>query len=87
MTRPPFRAAPNQVAPKTDEEIAHTAMHDIKANATGAADQWKPYDERYVLQRILRAIREAKDVHPLSKVPADVLLPAMRDAVKKARGK
>ena len=35
-------------------------MQDIRANVTGAADQWKPYDEKYVLDRILRAIREAK---------------------------
>jgi hypothetical protein len=45
--------------PRTDEEIAKTAMLDIAGNVTGR-DQWKDYDERYVTQRILRAIREAK---------------------------
>ena len=45
--------------PKSDDEIATTAMRDIAGNVSGK-DQWKDYDERYVLQRILRAIREAK---------------------------
>ena len=47
-------------APRTDEEIAKAAMQDIRANVTGAADHWKDYDEKYALDRILRAIREAK---------------------------
>jgi hypothetical protein len=42
-------------------------MQDIRANVTGAADHWKDYDEKYALDRILRAIREAKDVHPSRK--------------------
>lgn len=56
MGRPPFRVGPKP----NDEEIAKAAMQDIRANVTDAADQWKPYDEKYVLERILRAIREAK---------------------------
>ncbi len=45
-------------APKTDEEIATVAMQDIYTNVTGARGIWADYDMRYVLQRILRAIRE-----------------------------
>jgi hypothetical protein len=60
MARPPFRTDPNRAEPKADEDIATTATHDIKANGTGAADQWQPYDEKYVRERILRAIRQAK---------------------------
>lgn len=60
MARPPFRAAPNQAAPKSDEEIAADAMRDIYANVTDARAIWKDYDLRYVTQRILRAIKDAK---------------------------
>ena len=51
--------------PRTDEEIARAAMQDIAGNVTGR-DQWKDYDERYVTQRILRAIREAKGAAALA---------------------
>lgn len=44
--------------PRTDEEIATAAMRDIANNITGK-DGWKDYDKHYVLQRILRAIKEA----------------------------
>ena len=40
-------------------------MQDIAGNVTGR-DQWKDYDERYVTQRILRAIREAKGAAALA---------------------
>jgi hypothetical protein len=51
--------------PRTDEEIAKAAMLDIAGNVTGR-DQWKDYDERYVTQRSLHAIREAKGVAALA---------------------
>jgi hypothetical protein len=71
--------------PKSDEEDAKAALEDLKANL-GLPKTLAEYDQRYIVQRILRAIWEAKDVHPLSKVPDDVLLPAMEAAVKKRRG-
>jgi hypothetical protein len=46
--------------PQSDEEIANAAMQDIYTNVTSARESWRDYDMRYVLQRILRAIREAK---------------------------
>ena len=46
--------------PKSDEDIANAAMQDIYTNVTSARESWRDYDMRYVLQRILRAIREAK---------------------------
>jgi hypothetical protein len=46
--------------PKTVEEIANDAMQDIYMNVTDARGIWRDYDLRYVLQRILRALREAK---------------------------
>ena len=46
--------------PHTDEQIATDAMRDIYGNVTGARGTWAEYDMRYVIQRILRAIREAK---------------------------
>jgi len=46
--------------PKSNEDITNATMQDIKVNATGSSDQFPAYDERYVLQRILRAIREAR---------------------------
>jgi len=46
-------------APRTDEEIAKALMHDIRLNV-GGKKIWADYDEKYVLERILRAIREAK---------------------------
>ena len=48
-----------QPPPRTDEEIARAAVHDIAGNVTGR-EPWREYDQRYVFQRILRAIREAK---------------------------
>ena len=51
--------------PRTDEEIATAAMLDLAGNVAGH-DQWKDYDERYVTQRILRAIREAKGAAALA---------------------
>jgi hypothetical protein len=56
MGRPPFRVGPKP----SEEEIAKAAMQDIRANVTGAADHWKDYDEKYALDRILRAVRETK---------------------------
>ncbi len=50
---------PTVVAKKSDEAIASEAMRDIGGNVSGK-EQWRDYDERYVVQRILRAIREAK---------------------------
>jgi hypothetical protein len=52
MARPPE---------KSDEDIAAEAMKDIYANVTDARQSWRDYDMRYVVQRILRAIREAKE--------------------------
>ena len=40
-----------------DEKASAEAAHDIMANVTGG-DTWREYDEKYVRQRILRAIRE-----------------------------
>ena len=57
MARPPFRAAGSV---KPDEDIAAEAMRDIYGNVTNARGTWADYDIRYVLQRILRAIKEAK---------------------------
>jgi hypothetical protein len=51
--------------PRTDGESAKAAMLGIAGNVTGR-DQWKDYDERYVTQRILRAIREAKGAAALA---------------------
>ena len=51
--------------PRADEEIAKAAMRDIAGNVTGR-DQWKDYDERYVTQRIIRAIREAQGAAALA---------------------
>ena len=56
--------------PRADEEIAKAAMLDIAGNVTGR-DLWKDYDERYVRQCILRAIREAKG----AAAPAFFLIP------------
>jgi len=57
MAREPFRV-PGAVKP--DEQIADAAMKDIYANVTGARGGWADYDMQYVIQRILRAIKEAK---------------------------
>jgi hypothetical protein len=46
--------------PRSDEEIAAEAMRDIYANVTDARGTWRDYDMKYVTQRILRAIGEAK---------------------------
>ena len=46
--------------PKSDEDIANAAMQDIYTNVTSARESWRDYDMRYVLQRIIRAIHEAK---------------------------
>lgn len=46
--------------PQSDEDIANAAMQDIYTNVTSARESWRDYDMRYVLQRIIRAIREAK---------------------------
>ena len=46
--------------PKTVEEIANDAMQDIYMNVTDAPGIWRDYDLRYVLQCILRYLREAK---------------------------
>lgn len=45
--------------PKSDEYIAGEATRDIAGKVSGR-DQWRDHDERYVIQRILRAIRDAK---------------------------
>jgi hypothetical protein len=52
--------------PKSDEDIANAAMQDIYTNVTSARESWRDYDMRYALQRILRAIREAKEVMALA---------------------
>ena len=48
--------------PQSDEDIANAAMQDIYTNVTSAKRMMRDYDMRYVLQRIIRAIREAKSV-------------------------
>jgi hypothetical protein len=48
-----------EATPKPDEQIAAEAMRDISRNVSGK-DQWRDYDERYVTQRILRAIQQGK---------------------------
>ena len=45
--------------PKSDDEIAKAALDDIQGNIH-VLKTLAEYDQRYVLQRILRAIREAK---------------------------
>ena len=49
---------------RIDERIAADAMREIYANVTGARGAWHEHDMRYVLQRILQAISEAKDGPP-----------------------
>src|SRR6478672_2826147 len=43
----------------SESSIAGEAMRDIAGNVSGKAE-WRDYDERYAVQHILRAIREAK---------------------------
>jgi hypothetical protein len=46
--------------PRSDEDIAAEAMRDIYGNITDARRTWHEYDLRYTMQRILRAIKQAK---------------------------
>jgi len=57
MAREPLKA---HGSVKHEEDIAAEAMRDIYGNVTGARQSWRDHDMRYVLQRILRAIKEAK---------------------------
>ena len=43
-----------------DRDDPFDALRDIYRNVTNARGTWAEYDMRYVLERILRAIREAK---------------------------
>lgn len=50
-----------EATPKPDEQIAPDATRDIAANVTGGRD-WKDYDQKYAVSRILRAIRDASKI-------------------------
>jgi hypothetical protein len=54
----------DEKASTPDEKAAAAAARDIMANVTGGQD-WRDYDEQYVMIRVLRAIGEATKADPL----------------------